>query len=700
MEKLEYSLKEDDILSKFLNVIFKKESGILYVTRNNIIWISDKVKGQPFESISILKESYSKIISETDNNLNYNDEVSSSKNNLNLANDFVVELWQNLYAHRKRDDKRLVGLRFENKEIKDKVNSNLFIDINLTLNSNDDFNNFLQLISDCHSKAIERYKKLQELKEKKQSENSNSIENKILEFNKVEKNVNKRIVIEKKVKPKESHSIYDDLNQLLRYKPELDQIYKSLVLTGSMSLESFIQMHHQDILLSKTQEKGVENSDFFLKRPPKVSITNSGGIDVTITADDLKSILEEMPSIKTKIKEYVPHRLTEEEFWNRIIQSPLFFDILGQKNTLVNNSDTLMIGEIPKGEELLYELNTLNSSSNNNDNNGNQTNGISELLGNYVSSEINLLNNDTYKKIGYGTLIDNDLNIASEKSANINTGFFERFNCHGAKILEFTTGNNAVFNRQNELDFEYSQNYLQTKQHPSNANSNSQLLDINPVNFFSSSRNKLDVNMKKEEEDNNNNNTRRVKFNFNKTNKNNKNDHDSLFNNPISRNVLLNCTKQIQHEQINQLGLFNKNNLIQKKSNEIDSKNQILFELQNNQSDNNIDQIKEEKPIWMQQIQQEHIQAIELLKYFWGLSLSPKDNDERRKTIESLNKITHNIELLVHDNKNISASSLSTFGQSSNTIRSICLPILETIKSARNFHIKLDEIINSLSINK
>ncbi|KAK9171870.1 BSD domain protein [Cryptosporidium meleagridis] len=688
MEKLQYSLKEDEILSKFLNVKFKKETGFLYLTRNNIIWVSSKVRGQPFESISLLKESCLKIISEADNNLNYNDEVSSSKNCLNLENDFVVELWQNLYAHRKRDDKRLVGLRFENKEIKYKVDSNLFIDINLTLNSDDDFNNFLQLMSDCHSKAIERYKK--------QSEKSNSIENKIFEFNKVEKNLNKRIVIEKKVKPKESHSIYDDLNQLLRYKPELDQIYKGLVLTGSMSLESFIQMHQQDILLSKTQEKGVENSDFFLKKPPKVSITNSGAIDVTITADDLKSILEEIPSIKTKIKEYVPHRLTEEEFWNRIIQSPLFFDILGQKNTLVNNTDTLMIGEIPKGEELLYELNTLNSTSNSN---ADQTNGICELLGNYVSSEINLLNNDTYKKTGYGTLIDNDLNIASEKSANINTGFFERFNCHGAKILEFTTVNNAVFNRQNEMDFEYSQDYLQTKQHSSNANSNSQLLDINPVNFFSSSRNKLDVNMKKED-DNTTHNTRSVQFNFNKTNKNNKNDHDSLFNNPVSRNVLLNCTKQIQHEQINQLGLFNKNNLIQKKSNEIDSKNQVFFELQNNKSDKNIDQIKEEKPIWMQQIQKEHIQAIELLKYFWGLSLSPKDNDERRKTIESLNKITHNIELLVHDNKNISASSLSTFGQSSNTIRSICLPILETIKSARNFHIKLDEIINSLSINK
>ncbi|KAH8581557.1 BSD domain-containing [Cryptosporidium sp. chipmunk genotype I] len=685
MKKLEYSSKEDEILSKFLNVIFKKESGILYITRNNIIWISKKVNGQPFETVSALKESYLKIISEADNNLNYNDEVSPNKNNVNLANDFVVELWQNLYAHRKRDDKRLVGLRFENKEIKNKLDSNLFIDINLTLSSNDDFNSFLQLMADCHKKAIEKYKQLQELKEKKQAEKSASIESNILELNKVEKN--KRIVIEKKAKPKESQSIYDDLNQLLRYKPELDQIYKSLVLTGSMSLESFIQMHRQDILLSKTQEKGVENSDFFLKKPPKVSITSSGGVDVTITADDLKSILEEMPSIKTKIREYVPHRLTEEEFWNRIIQSPLFFDLLGQKNTLVNNSDTLMIGEIPKGEELLCELNTLN-------NNNNQSKGISELLGNYVSSEINLLNNDTYKKTGYGTLINNDLNIASEKSANINTGFFERFNCHGAKILEFTTGNNAVFNRQNEMDSEYSQDYLQTEQHSSNTNSNSQILDINPVNFFSSSRNKLDVKMKKDD-----NNIKRVKFNFKKGNKNVQ-DHNSLFNNQISRNVLLNCTKQIQYEQINQLGLFNKHNLIQEKSNEIDSSSQIFFEIQNPKSDISINNIKEEKPIWLQQIHQEHIQAIELLKYFWGLSLSPKDSDERRKTIESLNKITHNIELLVHDNKNISASSLSTFGQSSNTIRSICLPILETIKSARNFHIKLDEIINSLSINK
>ncbi|OII72942.1 uncharacterized protein cubi_02173 [Cryptosporidium ubiquitum] len=685
MEKLEYSSKEDDILSRFLNVIFKKESGFLYVTRNNLIWISDKINSQPFENISALKENYSKIISPTENNLNYNDEVSINKNSVNLENDFVVELWKNLYAHRKREDKRLVGLRFENKEVKNKPKPVIFIDVNLTLNSNDDFNNFLKLMTECHNKAIERCKQLQELLEKKKSEKFTSIENKILEFSKVDKNDNKRIVIERKVKPKEHHSIYDDLKQLLQYKPELDNIYKSLVLTGSISLESFIEIHRQDILLSKTQEKGVENSDFFLKKPPKVTITNSGGIDVTITADDLKSILEEMPSIKTKIKEYVPHRLTEEEFWNRIIQSPLFFDLLGQKNILVNNSDTLMIGEIPKGEELLCELNTLNDNK--------YSNGISELLGNYVSSEINLLNNDTYNKTGYGTLINNDLNIASEKSANINTGFFERFNCHGAKILEFTTGNNEIFNRQNEIDLEYSQDYLQTEPKTTIAN-NSQLLDINPVNFFSSSRNKFDNEIKKEKD----NNIKGVKFNSKKRNKNTQ-DYSSLFNNQISRNILINCTKQIQYEQINQLGLFNKHNLIQQKSSEFDSENLSLL-FQKNSESNDINKIKEEKPIWMQQIHHEHIQVIELLKYFWGLSLSPKDNDERRKTIESLNKITHNIELLVHDNKNISASSLSTFGQSSNTIRSICLPILETIKSARNFHIKLEEIINSLSINK
>ncbi|KAJ1605064.1 hypothetical protein OJ253_3332 [Cryptosporidium canis] len=680
MEQIEYVSKDDDVLSSFMKVLYKKESGTIYLTRNNLIWVSDKVNGQPFGTVEQLKESYLNLVKSAEANLNYNDEVGTSENDMNSHNNFVIQVWRNLYAHRKRDDKRLVGLRFENKEAKSKNNPDIFIDINFVLNTSDDFNSFLQLVTEYHTKAIEIHKNLEEASLKVEQERSTTVERSILEFNKVKQNINKRIVIEKKTKPEESKSIYDDLNQLLRYKPELDQVYKSLVLTGSISLESFIQMHHQDILLSKIQEKGVENSDFFLKKPPKVSITSSGGIDVTITADDLKSILEEMPSIKTKIKEYVPHRLTEEEFWNRIIQSPLFFDLLGKKNTLSSNSDTLSIGEIPKGEELLCELNTLNDSK--------KSNGIGEMLGSYVSSEINLLNNDTYNKVGYGTLINNELNIASEKSASINTGFFERFNCHGAKILEFTTGNNEVFNKYHEIDSEYSQDYPISDQSQNATISSSQILDINPANFFSSNRNKVADQLINEVD-----HSKEAKIKFNKSRKD---DYESnpLFNDQISRSVLMYCTKQIQNEQINQLGLLNKHHPAQSKNYQSDD----LFEIQKTESNDQMD--NNEKPVWMQQIQHEHTQVIELLKYFWGLSLSPKDHDERRKTIESLNKITHNIELLVHDNKNISASSLSTYGQSSNTIRSICLPILETIKSARNFHYKLNEIINSLSKHK
>lgn len=699
MENIEYESKEDDILSNFINVLHKKESGVLYLTRNNLIWVSDKITGQPFDSITQLRESYSSLTLLTESSLNYNEEVSKKQGTgINSSSDFIIQLWRNLYAHRKRDDKRLVGLRFENKEVKDKNHSNVFVDINLTLETDDDFNNFVRLITEYHGKVIERYKKLEVANLNVQQEKSASIERSIFEFNKAEKVVNKRIVIEKKIKPEESRSVYDDLNQLLRYKPELDQVYKGLVLTGSMSLESFVQMHHQDILLSRTQEKGVENSDFFLKKPPKVSITNSGGIDVTITADDLKSILEEMPSIKAKIKEYVPHRLTEEEFWNRIIQSPLFFDLLGKKNTLVNNSDTLLIGEIPKGEELLCELNTLNSNK--------KPSGVGELLGSYVNSDINLLNNDTYNKTGYGTLINNDLNIVSEKGANINTGFFERFNCHGAKILEFTTGSNEAFNKHDEMDSEYSQDYLASDQNSNQTVSLSQLLDINPVNFFSSNRSKPETEAKREDPLFVSDKDREAKVEFNRANRRDQ-DHTSLFNSQIPRSVLMNCTKQIQYEQIHHLGLLNRHGLIQKRTQSADcSEDEHLFQVEKLESDDgdaksSVSSLNEkEKPVWMQQIHQEHIQVIELLKYFWGLSLSPKDNDERRKTIESLNKITHNIELLVHDNKSISASSLSTYGQSSNTIRSICLPILETIKSARNFHLRLEGIIDSLSKQK
>ncbi|KAF7458486.1 general transcription factor IIH subunit 1 [Cryptosporidium felis] len=654
---------KDKIESKFAKVKVKKEDGTLYLTENCLIWISEKIDGQPFENISSITDCYYKFSS---SNLECFDSA--------LSNLFIIEFWEDLYAQRKRDDKYLVGLRFEKKNVN---NDSKFTDINLTLTLGDDFNKFLSLLTEFHNKAIEKIKTIKSEKEVQSTTKVPKNENIIKECDRKDSKLNKRIIIEKKVKHFEKKTIYDNLKQLLKYKPELEQVYKNLVLTGNMSLESFMQMHRQDILISDSQEKGVSNSDFFLKKPPRFNTTNSGGIDVTITAEDLKSILEEMPSIKEKIKEYVPHRLTEEEFWNIIIQSPLFFDLLGQKNTQLNNVDTLMIGEIPKGEELLYGLNkNINNS------------GLNTLLDSYVDSDINLLNNDTFYKPGYGTLLNNQLNIASDISTSVNSGFFERFNCHGAKILELTTGSEYKYSKYVEIDSQNPQDYPKNES-SCNLKNNFQNLHINPVNFFASTRNRendKDFGIQ-------DNNQSQVVFNSKGNNKS-----ESLFNNQTSRNVLLNCTKQIQYEQINQLNYLNKGNVIQEKNQENEIGNQILFETRVDPEKNELK--NQEKPIWMQQIQQEHIQVIELLKYFWGLSLSQKDTEERRKTIESLTKITHNIESLVHDNKNISASSLSTFGQSSNTIRSICLPILETIKSARYFHMKLEEIINSLTNHK
>ncbi|KAH7649217.1 hypothetical protein FG379_001574 [Cryptosporidium bovis] len=677
MVSIEDLSAEEKIDNKFQNVLIKKEAGNLYITSEYLIWISNHLSPESFDSIKSLKECYLNYL-ETDTSYNVNN------NSL-----YIVEQWENLYAHRRRGDKRLVGLRFEKK--KENINNNFaieYIDVNLILNNDGDFNIFTETITTYHNHALDRVKKKRkDLIETSKNENVQKSNIALKE---------KKILTGKKIKKVNKKTIYEELNQLLKYRPELEQVYEKIVLTGNISLESFIKLHKQDIMLSNIQEKGVNNSDYFLKKPPRYNLINNGNVDVTITADDLRSILEEMPLIKLKMDEYVPHRLTEEEFWNRIIHSPLFFNFLGFKDKSNNNNDTLLIGDIPKGEELLNEL-YLNNNNPSDDN-------INEKLNNYVDKDINLLINDEfdYDKKGYGTLIDNNLNICSDNCNNVNTGFFERFNFHGARILDLTTGGNCKTNkeREKEMEFQYSQNNINIGSNNNtvsyNSNNLAQSLDVKPENFFLKSKfcdNNQDSISKKNE-----NNI----LNINKSNLN-----DNLFNNEISKKILVMSTKQVQNEQINQLNYSNKNSVMESRN---ASSELFLFDSiskneengQNNGCKNNNTCInnKEEQPIWLNQVQREHSQVIELLKFFWGLSLSQKDNEDRKKVIEALNKITHNIELLVHDNTNLSASKLSTYGQSTNKIKTLCLPILDSIKSARNFHYKLEELINYLNKNK
>ncbi|KAH8740852.1 hypothetical protein FG386_003091 [Cryptosporidium ryanae] len=678
MVLLESLSQNEKIQSKFENVLIKKEAGNLYITSEYFIWISKSLSKKFFEDVKSIKECYSNYI---EMGTCYN------ANNNNLL--FTIEQWESLYAHRKRVDKKLVGLRFEKKKNFNNRIGIEYVDINLTFNNDGDFNIFTEAIVGYRNSALDRAKKRR--KEVLTEKNKNE-----------ELHREKIILADKKVKEVHKKTIYEELNQLLKYRPELEQVYESVVLTGNMSLESFMKLHKSDTLLSYSQEKGVSNSDYFLKKPPKYSFTNNGNIDVTITADDLRSILEEMPLIKLKMNEYVPHRLTEEEFWNRVIHSPLFFNFLGFKDK-TNNTDTLSIGDIPKGEELLNEL-YLNKKNLSGDN-------INDKLDNYVDKDINLLNNDRfyYNKKGYGTLIDNDLNISSEKSSNVNAGFFERFNFHGARILDLTTGSNYKTNKEIEkdMDFQYSQNNTNIGDINliiNNNNSSIQELDIVPEEFFSKSKftdsnlNK-NIEIKTREKDCNN----ILNINKNKINMN-------LFSNEMSKKILMISTKQVQNEQINQLNYSNKNNVIESKNtNElflfdsickdedeknIQGKNNNEVNIANN---NSVTPCKEEQPVWMTQVKSEHSQAMELLRFFWGLSLSQKDNDERKKIIEALDKITHNIEFLVHDNTSLSASKISTYGQSTNKIKAMCLPILDSIKSARTFHYKLDELINNLN---
>ena len=232
------------IENRFQDVLIKKEAGNLYITKSNLIWISSEISKELLGSTGSVKDCYSNYI-ETNPNCDLD-----GSNSLCL-----VESWENLYANRKRGDKRLVGLRFEKK--KQNINNCEieYVDVNLVLKNDSDFNQFTELIVSYHNEALERARRKKEA-ETLSNEHRGAAQN--------NSSVGNKILTRRKIKALKKKTLYEEINQLLRYKPELEQIYKNLVLTGNISLESFINLHRQDIAFSTHQEKGIDNSDYFL----------------------------------------------------------------------------------------------------------------------------------------------------------------------------------------------------------------------------------------------------------------------------------------------------------------------------------------------------------------------------------------------------------------------------------------------------
>ncbi|KAH9424574.1 General transcription factor IIH subunit 1 [Dermatophagoides pteronyssinus] len=106
--------------------------------------------------------------------------------------------------------------------------------------------------------------------------------------------------------------------------PTLYQLYKELVATNIISTDEFWQTYATRKQLSM---KGIDatvgvSSAFLADVKPQSDGQN--GIHYNITSEIIEAIFQTYPAVKRKHFECVPHKLTEQEFWQRFFQSHYF----------------------------------------------------------------------------------------------------------------------------------------------------------------------------------------------------------------------------------------------------------------------------------------------------------------------------------------------------------------------------------------
>ncbi|KPL94030.1 general transcription factor IIH subunit 1-like protein [Sarcoptes scabiei] len=119
--------------------------------------------------------------------------------------------------------------------------------------------------------------------------------------------------------------------KILVDNPKLYQLYKELVPTNIITTEQFWETYATrkllalkgvaDSLSNKKERIGV-SSAFLADVKPQSDGQN--GIHYNITSEIIEAIFQTYPAVKQKHFECVPHKLNEQEFWQRFFQSHYF----------------------------------------------------------------------------------------------------------------------------------------------------------------------------------------------------------------------------------------------------------------------------------------------------------------------------------------------------------------------------------------
>jgi transcription initiation factor TFIIH subunit 1 len=216
----------------------------------------------------------------------------------------------------------------------------------------------------------------------------------------------------------------EEKNRLLSENPSLLQLYRDLVITHVISSEEFWSQHALQYMQEhQNQKQDVGVSGAFLA-DIKPQTDGCNGLKYNLTADIIECIFKTYPAVKKKHLEFVPHKLTESEFWTKFFQSHYFH------RDRINAGSKDLFTECAKldDQELKKDISA----------------GIEDPLVDITSFEDKTLDE------GYGTGGDRLMGVQSGNIVHQN--MIKRFNQHSIMVLKACQQHGAYHTGVEQLD--------------------------------------------------------------------------------------------------------------------------------------------------------------------------------------------------------------------------------------------------------